>query len=751
VRQIGHLAQEDIDGGQGAPRIHAAQDTIRTVNILLYALATITAGALAVRVPLGDRSDPVRRAFAVFSSVLSLTYFGFTLYLLPGLGAFKYVHAGAGAFLPLTLLVFVDRFFWQPGAPHDPRVRTLALATPLVAIAFTIVDAVFYRDVPRASVPEVVLAVYIFGAFLVPLLRLWELHESSQHRLERARIRYLFALAGLAIAFSGLEALARSVGGVPGADVSLWARPAVVQGAFPPIGAIFASIFVYFLYQIITVYRLLDLAEIFSRMAAVAIAGSLLVGIDALSAASLMGAYPIHGTFQVFLASCLFLLAYEPLRKQLETWMGRVFNRRGQLLQETLLELDAALVRVLSIDGLAHELLSRLVASGRVPVASLFLWDEERRTYRLVAERGTRDQPPIMQVARQPFTDGFAAGQRAYNRVALVRQQARQPGRAEDTEARLRLLEAMNADVVVPFTSGDLVIGWLALRDEEGLESFTAEDVARLCHTASRASVILENLHGFEKLKEEHRLAALGTMAAGLAHEIRNPLAGIKGAAQYLQAGRQGPDAEMVRIIVDEVDRLNQVVSQFLDYARPLQLNIEELDVASLVGNVVGVINAQGLPDGIALVEDHALVRPALPVDATKLKQVLLNLCQNALQAMHHGGTLTLHTRVGRLRDPKARYAPAMEVAVEDTGIGIAPEDLDKLFVPFFTTRHDGTGLGLAISRRIVQAHGGELDVSSIVGRGTTFTVRIPIERPDLGAEEPSAQVVAIRGLAAAG
>ncbi len=706
------------------------------MNVLLYALAAILAGALAVRVPLDDRGDPVRRAFAVFSSVLCLAYVGFTLYLLPGLGPLKYLHATAATFLPLTLLVFVDRFFWQPGARRDPRVRTLAVASPIVALTFTIVDAIWYRDVPRASVAEVALGIYVFGAFLLPLARLWQLHESSEHRLERARIRYLLALASLAIAFSGLEALARSLGGLPGADISFWARPAVVQGAFPPVGAIFASIFVYFLHQIITVYRLLDLAEIFSRMAAVSVSASLLVGIDAFSAASLIGDYPAHATFQVFLASSLFLLAYDPLRKQLELWMGRVFNRRGQLLQETLRELDGALVRVLSIDGLTHEVLSRLVASGRVPVATIFLWDEKRRTYRLVGERGTREQPPIIQVSRQPFTDGFGEGQRAYMRSTLVRQQARQPRRSEDTEARLRILEAMNADVVVPFLSGDLVLGWMALRDAEGLDSFTVEDVARLSQTAARASVILENLHGFERLKEDHRLAALGTMAAGLAHEIRNPLAGIKGAAQYLQAGREGPDAEMVRIIVDEVDRLNQVVSQFLDYARPLQVNIEEIDIATLIGNVVLFIHAQGLPPEVTLREEHALVWPALPVDSVKLRQVLLNLCQNALQAMKAGGTLTLHTRVGRLRDPKARHAPAIEIAVEDTGSGIAPENLDKLFVPFFTTRHDGTGLGLAISRRIVQAHGGELDVSSVVGRGTIFTVRIPIQRPETTAEE---------------
>ncbi|MFZ5481011.1 MAG: two-component system sensor histidine kinase NtrB [Myxococcota bacterium] len=688
------------------------------MNILLYALATVIAGVLAIRVPLGDRQDPVRRAFSLFSSILCFSYLGFTLYLLPGLGAFKYVHATAGAFLPLALLAFVERFFGRPDQKPDPRLGQLALATPVVAVTFVVVDLVFFREVPRASVAEVVLGLYIFGAFLAPLHRLWTLQRDAEHKVEQARIRWLLALAGTAIAFSAIEAVTRAIEGAPSAQMSLLARLVVLQGAFPPLGAIFASIFVYFLFQIITVYRLLDLAEIFSRLAAVGIAGVLLVGIDALSVASLIGAYPVHGAFQVFLASCLFLLAWEPLKKQLEAWASRVFNRRGLALQDTLDEVETALVRVLSVEALGHEMLSRLVASGRATIASMYMWDEERRGYRLVVERGEREQPPIVQVARQPFTEAFAA-ERAYVRGRLAR------ARTEEPEARLRVMDAMNADVVVPFTSGDVVLGWIALRDAEGHEAFTEEEIARLCGAASRASVILENIHGFEKLKEEHRLAALGTMAAGLAHEIRNPLAGIKGAAQYLQVAREGPDADMVKVIVDEVDRLNQVVSQFLDYARPLQVHRDEADPAALLRHVAHVVDAQGESVRVEVAVADGL--PKVALDEVKIKQVLLNLCQNAMQAMKRGGTLTLRAAAGHLRDPKARNAPALELAVEDTGVGITPEDLDKLFVPFFTTRHDGTGLGLAISRRIVQAHGGELDVRSAVGKGSTFTVRLPL------------------------
>jgi signal transduction histidine kinase len=697
------------------------------VNVLLYALAAVAAGILAIRVPLDDRSDPVRRAFSRLCTVLGASYLGFTLYLLPGLGFFKYVHSFATAFLPLALLDFVERFFGRD-APHRARRAQLALITPIVAVLFPVLDFVLYRNVPRASVAEVVFGVFVFGAFLLPIRRLYALYASTTLRVDRARIRYFIALVGLAIGFSAVEALSRAVGTLPDGDLSVLERPVLLQGALPPLGAIFASIFIYFLHQILTVHRLLDLAEIFSRMASVAIAGSLLVGVEALSVGTLIGAYPIHGAFQVFLAACLFLLAWDPLRKQLEQWFGRVINRRGRQLRESLTDVDAALTRIISLDAFCNDVLNALVGSARVTNATLYLWDEERRAYRVHAERGERAEPPVLYVSRRPFTDGFTAGSRAYVRAALAGPAAREPHGAD--AVRLALLDAMGADVVVPFRTDEVVLGWLGLRDEDDVEAFTEDEIGRLVATAARASIILENLQGFEKLKEEHRLAALGTMAAGLAHEIRNPLAGIKGAAQYLQGSRSGSDADMVNVIVDEVDRLANVVTQFLDYARPFALHMEPTDVRRIVLRVRQVIEAQGACADVDLVEEHAESLPEVPADAQRLHQVLLNLCQNGLQAMKSEGTLTVRTRLGRLRAPTARDAPAVEIAVEDTGIGIAAEDVDKLFVPFYTTRHDGTGLGLAICRRIVQSHGGELDVRSTVGEGSVFTVRLPLTTP---------------------
>ncbi len=217
----------------------------------------------------------------------------------------------------------------------------------------------------------------------------------------------------------------------------------------------------------------------------------------------------------------------------------------------------------------------------------------------------------------------------------------------------------------------------------------------------------------------DSHLAALGTMAAGLAHEIRNPLAGIKGAAQYLQVGRVGADADMVGVIIDEVDRLDAVVGRFLEYARPAPPAREPVELARVVRRVVQVVEAAGLPPGVELgfdVPDG--VGDGLLGDADRLVQVVLNLVQNAIRAMPRGGSVSIDA---------ARGSDSVTLTVRDTGDGIAPGELEQIFAPFWTSRPDGTGLGLAVSRRIVESHGGTLSAASVVGHGATFTVRLPL------------------------
>lgn len=333
-------------------------------------------------------------------------------------------------------------------------------------------------------------------------------------------------------------------------------------------------------------------------------------------------------------------------------------------------------------------------------------------------------------MAREPFVDGFVSGEPVYVRVDLERQARRDARQSERLARRLEAMAAMNADLVIPLPSGDLVLGWFALADEADGDGFSEEELTRMARLGLQAAGTVENIHSFDQLKEEHRLSGLGTMAAGLAHEIRNPLAGIRGAAQYLAATRptEEGEGEMVQVIIDETDRLNRIVAQFLEYARQLRVALEPASAAGVVAATARTLAVEAELVGVELVEDCDPALPEAQLDEDKLRQVLLNLGQNALRAMPRGGTLTFRVRRGEMSDPRARHRPAIEFTVEDTGVGIAPEDLDRLFVPFFTTHHDGTGLGLAISQRIVHAHHGEFDVRSAVGRGSTFIVRIPLD-----------------------
>ncbi|MGB0638951.1 MAG: two-component system sensor histidine kinase NtrB [Myxococcota bacterium] len=221
-------------------------------------------------------------------------------------------------------------------------------------------------------------------------------------------------------------------------------------------------------------------------------------------------------------------------------------------------------------------------------------------------------------------------------------------------------------------------------------------------------------------------------MAAGLAHEIRNPLADIKGAAQYLE-GEAKPEEvpAFLEVIVNETDRLDTVVSQFLTYARPFQVYAAPSDANALVRRTIDLVRAEGVPEEVTLLTQLAPGLPPIVLDPDKLGQMMLNLIQNALHAVGDKGEVLIRTGMSTLTAPPNRGNPAFVVTVRDTGDGIAPENLEKLFIPFFTTKRSGTGLGLAICRRLVEAHGGEIAVQSTIGKGSTFTMRFPLLVPE--------------------
>jgi two-component system sensor histidine kinase HydH len=237
--------------------------------------------------------------------------------------------------------------------------------------------------------------------------------------------------------------------------------------------------------------------------------------------------------------------------------------------------------------------------------------------------------------------------------------------------------------------------------------------------------ILFRDLTEVQNLKREiersQRLASLGRLAAGVAHEIRNPLSSIKGFATYFRERyKEIPeDQRTAEIMVQEVDRLNRVISQLLDFARPLTINKRSTPLQGLIQHSLKMMEGQAREKNIKISTGLLPEIKEISIDPDKINQVLLNLYLNAIDAMEEGGALSVDV----LWDEDSQRTM---IRVSDNGVGISKSDLIHIFDPYFTTKQSGTGLGLAIVHKIVESHRGEVRVESEPGKGTTVTISLP-------------------------
>lgn len=259
--------------------------------------------------------------------------------------------------------------------------------------------------------------------------------------------------------------------------------------------------------------------------------------------------------------------------------------------------------------------------------------------------------------------------------------------------------------------------------DEERYFSFNTSPLYHGSDKVCGAVCVFQDITEKKLLEKEvsqiEKFSLVAELAAGTAHEIRNPMTTLRGFLQFLgqefEPGSKG--SEYCSLMIEEIDRANGIIKEFLLLTQPTAPRLQEIDIHLLLEDIFLLIESKSLLQNVCLQKDYDSDLSCVLADPSQLKQVFLNLATNAIQAMPEGGTLTIST---------AAAGDMSVINFTDTGVGIKEQDLKRIFDPFFTTKESGTGLGLAVSYRIIKAHGGTINVKSVPGRGSTFSVYLP-------------------------
>jgi len=269
--------------------------------------------------------------------------------------------------------------------------------------------------------------------------------------------------------------------------------------------------------------------------------------------------------------------------------------------------------------------------------------------------------------------------------------------------------------------------GILNLGRKQSGEMFSNEDLKILHTLANQVAVAIENTQLYKKMLRSDRLAAVGTLAARLAHEIRNPLVSIKTVTELLPERIDDPEfrTHFLGIAINEVERIKSLVDDLLNFAKPFAPNFLNENINRLLLDMLHLIHGEIRGKGIETVANLSNDVPAVMIDRDQMKQVFLNILLNAVQACNQHGIIKVATRL--LNEDNGRLY--VQIEITDNGHGIPEESLENLFDPFFTTKTDGMGLGLSIAHQIVQEHEGIVEVASKANEGTSFYINLPVSR----------------------
>ncbi len=561
-------------------------------------------------------------------------------------------------------------------------------------------------------------SIYLIGYIIIGLFFLLRTYQYSTG-INRLQIKYCF----LGMLFTSIFALTTNL-----------IIPILGTSRYSSLGPSFTMIMVGFTTYSIIKHRLMDI-NIVLKKGTTYILLLLLLFIPSFILILLgqkLFYEKINYLFTMMMVLVLFLVAilFHRIKPGTERAVDQLLFKDRYNYRETLGKFSKVLVNILDLQSLGKRVIDTITQTMGVERASLFLLNDEKGGYDLFESKN-------INLSALPLTLAKAAPLPSYlqkMKEIIVKEELAKGAHLQELKRVIEQMGMLEAEVSIPLISKGRLVGIINLSHKFNKDVYYQEDIDLLSALANQASIAIENARLYEDLKKSKsyirradRLASLGTLTAGLAHEIRNPLVAIKTLTQLLPERLEDEEFRnhFLNIAASEVERISHLVNELLDFAKPSSPKLEFEDINSILEGMILLVSTESKKKHIQIERQYASDLPSIKVDREQIKQVFLNILLNAIEATPENGTITVKTR----SFSKPGGEPFLQVEFKDTGCGIPKESLEEIFNPFYTTKTTGSGLGLSISNQIVQDHKGYISVDSQVSQGTSFYVNLPIDQ----------------------
>ena len=669
-----------------------------------------------------NRGEDISRSYVLFLLSVFVWIFGIGMEIEApnknwGLFWNQWLYTGA-IFIPTFFIQFIQSYLGK--IRRNPLTSCYIISTVLLIFNFT---PLFVKDVvPKgsfnyASVPGMIFPFFAVYFFLALVYSFFLIIKELRNLVGMKRNQLKFVLLGAVIGFAG------------GATNYLLVFDVL---HIPPIGNYFLALGLFIHFYAIIRHR--DVNIVLTKGATYGLI-TLLLLIPSATLVILGQRHLFKEANYLSLMIILLILVvvadiFQRVKPRTERAVERFFFKDRYDYRETLGRFSKAMVSILELQSLSKKIIETITQTMGVEKASLFLVSEEKGEYNLCETKNVKITTATEHLSKD---DPLPQYLQKIGEI-IIREELAKRVDIPVINHVVNEMSLLEAEVSIPLIWKEQLIGMINLSHKFNRDIYSNEDIELLGTLANQTAIAIENARLYEDLKRSKsyirradRLASLGTLTAGLAHEIRNPLVAIKTLTHLLPERLDDEEFrnKFLQIASGEVDRISSLVTELLDFARPSDPKLEQENINTILDGMILLVSTETKKKQVALIKNYASDLPVVQIDREQIKQVFLNILINAIEATSGMGKITVRTRSFM----KPGGEPYVQIEFTDTGCGIPPDQLEEIFDPFFTTKITGSGLGLSISNQIVRDHRGYIDVESELNKGSSFFINLPVNQ----------------------